>query len=276
MTTATTSSAMKEVSKESANELSSSSEWLQDLEDEEEEEEGKEEEEEGKEEGGENEATEERRQQEISDLKTDSVPISAGSDEAASCTITASVSSSTSTGHETDSTVSAVSSSSSLTMSTTPVPVAAATVPAAAHNPLFHGCRSVEAYQRLNYIDEGTYGLVFRAKDKQTGEEVALKQIKFDARHTSKVGFPITALRETNILLALHHPNIVRVKEMVVGSSVDKIYMVMEFLENDLKACMDMSKTPFSVSEVISGLWWFVSYLTKLLMCVYICVCICV
>mgnify|MGYP003385184112 CR=1 FL=1 len=71
---------------------------------------------------------------------------------------------------------------------------------------------------------QGTYGLVFRAQDKVTGEEVALKQIKFDARHTSKVGFPITALRETNILLALNHPNIVRVKEMVVGSSVDKVH----------------------------------------------------
>ena len=93
---------------------------------------------------------------------------------------------------------------------------------------------------------------MFRAKDKQTGEEVALKQIKFDARYTSKVGFPITALRETNILLALSHPNIVQVKEMVVGSSVDKIYMVMEYLENDLKACMEMSKSPFSISEVSS------------------------
>jgi serine/threonine protein kinase len=105
-------------------------------------------------------------------------------------------------------------------------------------------------YVTMHLQLQGTYGLVFRAKDKKTGEEVALKQIKFDSRHTSKVGFPITALRETNILLALRHPNIVRVKEMVVGSSVDKIYMVMEFLENDLKACMDMSKTPFSISEV--------------------------
>jgi len=36
-------------------------------------------------------------------------------------------------------------------------------------------------------------------------------------------GFPITALRETNILLALRHENIVRVKEMVVGSSKEKV-----------------------------------------------------
>jgi hypothetical protein len=31
------------------------------------------------------------------------------------------------------------------------------------------------------------------------------------SRETQKEGFPITALRETNVLLSLHHPNIVRV-----------------------------------------------------------------
>lgn len=49
-----------------------------------------------------------------------------------------------------------------------------------AHIPLFHGCRSVENYQRLNYISAGTYGVVFRAMDKASGDVVALKQIKFD------------------------------------------------------------------------------------------------
>jgi hypothetical protein len=39
-------------------------------------------------------------------------------------------------------------------------------------------------------------------------------------------GFPITALREINVLVALKHPNIVQVKEMVVGSSVDKVGLV--------------------------------------------------
>lgn len=36
-------------------------------------------------------------------------------------------------------------------------------------------------------------------------------------------GFPITALRETNVLLSLQHPNIIRVREMVVGSSLDQV-----------------------------------------------------
>lgn len=48
------------------------------------------------------------------------------------------------------------------------------------HNPLIHGCRGVDNYQRLNYISAGTYGVVYRAQDKTTGDIVALKQIKFD------------------------------------------------------------------------------------------------
>lgn len=91
--------------------------------------------------------------------------------------------------------------------------------------------------------------MVFKARCRETGEIFALKQIKFGPE-TSKVGFPITALREINILLALQHPNIVRVKEMVVGSSIDSIYMVMEYCENDLKKCMQTSKQSFSTAEV--------------------------
>jgi Protein kinase domain len=77
------------------------------------------------------------------------------------------------------------------------------------HNPLHHGCRSVDEYIRLNFIDQGTYGVVFRARCKRTGKIYALKQVKI-GKEAAKVGFPVTALRETNILLALKHPNIVR------------------------------------------------------------------
>jgi cell division cycle 2-like protein len=122
---------------------------------------------------------------------------------------------------------------------------------ARAHNPIFDGCRSVDCYQRLNFIDQGTYGMVFRAKCKITNELYALKQVKLGAE-TNKVGFPVTALREINILLALQHPYIVRVKEMVVGSSIDKVYMVMEYCENDLKTCMKLNKQSFSTAEVKS------------------------
>jgi cell division cycle 2-like protein len=67
--------------------------------------------------------------------------------------------------------------------------------------------------------------------------------------HVEHTGFPITALRETNILLALQHPNIIRVREMVVGSSVDKVFMVMDYMENDLKYSMDSMSQPFTLAE---------------------------
>ncbi|KAK4488778.1 hypothetical protein RD792_004565 [Penstemon davidsonii] len=124
--------------------------------------------------------------------------------------------------------------------------------PEPAHPPqrsvnMLQGCRSVDEFERLNKIDEGTYGVVYRAKDKKTGEIVALKKVKMEKE---REGFPLTSLREINILLSFHHPSIVDVKEVVVGSSLDSIFMVMEYMEHDLKALMETIKQPFSQSEV--------------------------
>uniref|UniRef100_A0A663LUY6 cyclin-dependent kinase n=1 Tax=Athene cunicularia TaxID=194338 RepID=A0A663LUY6_ATHCN len=106
----------------------------------------------------------------------------------------------------------------------------------------FQGCRSVEEFQCLNRIEEGTYGVVYRAKDKKTDEIVALKRLKMEKE---KEGFPITSLREINTILKAQHPNIVTVREIVVGSNMDKIYIVMNYVEHDLKSLMETMKQPF-------------------------------
>ncbi|XP_022738343.1 cyclin-dependent kinase G-2-like isoform X2 [Durio zibethinus] len=111
------------------------------------------------------------------------------------------------------------------------------------------GCRSVFEYERLNKISEGTYGIVYRAKDKM-GEIVALKKVKIlDRRDLEEYGFPLTSLREINILASFHHPSIVKVKEVVVDDH-DNVYMVMEYMEHDFKGLMDSMKRPFSTSDV--------------------------
>ncbi|KAJ0493584.1 putative protein-serine/threonine kinase CMGC-CDK-PITSLRE family [Helianthus annuus] len=125
----------------------------------------------------------------------------------------------------------------------TPEPV----VPSQRSVNMLQGCRSVDEFERLNKIDEGTYGVVFRAKDKKTGEIVALKKVKMEKE---REGFPLTSLREINILLSFNHPSIVDVKEVVVGRNLDSIFMVMEYMEHDLKALMETMKQPFSQSEV--------------------------
>lgn len=90
-------------------------------------------------------------------------------------------------------------------------------VPPRAHHPSIQSSRSVYCYERLNQIEEGSYGVVFRARDKETGEIVALKKLKLDEE---KYGFPITALREINALMSCRHENVVRIREVVVGDTL--------------------------------------------------------
>lgn len=83
-------------------------------------------------------------------------------------------------------------------------------------------CRHVEtSYERLNHIEEGSYGIVSRARDLDTGEIVALKRLKLE-RETD--GFPITSLREvTTLMAARDHPNIVRLREVVMGDTLKEL-----------------------------------------------------
>ena len=113
---------------------------------------------------------------------------------------------------------------------------------------MLNECRSVENYEKLNRISEGSYGVVYRAKNRATGEICALKKVKLDKERD---GFPLTSIREINVLLSLSHPSIVNVSEVVVGSSLDAVFMVMEYADHDLKGVMDKRMTdPFTISEV--------------------------
>ncbi|PVZ96478.1 hypothetical protein BB558_007639 [Smittium angustum] len=113
---------------------------------------------------------------------------------------------------------------------------------------IISSCRSVDkCYEKLNRIEEGTYGIVYRARDIQTGEIVALKHLKLA---NEKNGFPITSLREIYTLLLAKHPNIVNVREIVSGSSLNSIYLVMDYIDHDLKALITDMPSVFLQSEI--------------------------
>ncbi|KAF8764418.1 Cyclin-dependent kinase 11B like protein [Argiope bruennichi] len=115
------------------------------------------------------------------------------------------------------------------------------------YRPAIHGCRSIESFQSLKKIEEGAYGVVYQAKDKRTDEIVALKRLKIEKENN---GFPITALREIKLLQKVQHPNVVAVKEVVFGTDMNNIYIVMDFIEYDLKSVMRNMEQPFSIGEV--------------------------
>jgi cyclin-dependent kinase len=69
----------------------------------------------------------------------------------------------------------------------------------------------MERYVKLEKIGEGTYGIVYKAKDRVTGQIIALKRIRLEAEDE---GIPSTAIREISLLNELRHPNIVRYDEI--------------------------------------------------------------
>lgn len=105
-------------------------------------------------------------------------------------------------------------------------------VPPRTHHYPIIPSRSVFCYERLNQIEEGSYGIVYRAKDKQTGDIVALKKLKLDEE---KNGFPITALREINALMTCRHENVVGIREVVVGDTLTQYVQPAPRLKKDLQ-----------------------------------------
>ncbi|GAB2221334.1 hypothetical protein Droror1_Dr00012509 [Drosera rotundifolia] len=116
---------------------------------------------------------------------------------------------------------------------------------------MLQGCRDVSEYDRVGRISEGAYGIVFKARDKKTGEIVALKKLKLGG--AEREGFPVYFLREINCLMSFNHPSIINVKEVVIDDSdvgFGNVFMAMEYMEYDLKALMEARKQHFSQSEV--------------------------
>ena len=71
------------------------------------------------------------------------------------------------------------------------------------------GLTGMDRYEKIEKngsLGEGTYGVVYKAKDLQTGNIVALKRIRLEVEDE---GVPSTAMREISILKELNHPNIV-------------------------------------------------------------------
>lgn len=94
----------------------------------------------------------------------------------------------------------------------------------------------LDNYSRLEKIGEGTYGVVYRAKEIKTGTEVALKRIRLDG---DAEGVPSTAIREVSLLMELRHANIVQLLDVIHVKT--KLYLIFEFLYKDLKKYMDQT-----------------------------------
>ncbi|XP_040521795.1 cyclin-dependent kinase 13 isoform X10 [Gallus gallus] len=119
------------------------------------------------------------------------------------------------------------------------------------------GKRCVDKFDIIGIIGEGTYGQVYKARDKDTGELVALKKVRLD---NEKEGFPITAIREIKILRQLNHQSIINMKEIVTDKEdaldfkKDKgaFYLVFEYMDHDLMGLLESGLVHFNENHIKS------------------------
>lgn len=88
-------------------------------------------------------------------------------------------------------------------------------------------------YEKINHIGEGTFAHVYKARDKETNIEVAIKKIKIGNYQEAQDGVNRTALREIKILLELHHENVVTLLDVFDKDS--SISLVFNLMETDLE-----------------------------------------
>ncbi|XP_037283823.2 cyclin-dependent kinase 2 [Rhipicephalus microplus] len=108
-------------------------------------------------------------------------------------------------------------------------------------------------FQKIEKIGEGTYGVVYKARDRATGRFIALKKIRLE---NEVEGVPSTAIREIALLKELRHPNVVRLLDVVPCDQ--KLYLVFEYMAEDLKKHIDRAascKSSLAVNLVKSYLW---------------------
>eukprot|EP00268_Persea_americana_P063250 TRINITY_DN818_c3_g1_i3.p1 TRINITY_DN818_c3_g1~~TRINITY_DN818_c3_g1_i3.p1 ORF type:complete len:280 (-),score=37.85 TRINITY_DN818_c3_g1_i3:2643-3482(-) len=102
----------------------------------------------------------------------------------------------------------------------------------------------MDRYKIIKEVGDGTFGSVWRAIYKHTGEVVAIKKMKRKYYSWDEC----MNLREVKSLRKMNHPNIVKLKEVI--REHDILYFVFEYMDCNLYQLMKDRGKLFSESEV--------------------------
>ncbi|PWY86856.1 serine/threonine-protein kinase pef1 [Aspergillus heteromorphus CBS 117.55] len=102
------------------------------------------------------------------------------------------------------------------------------------------------SFQQLEKLGQGTYATVYKGRNRQTNEFVALKEIHLDCEE----GAPSTAIREISLMKGLTHENILSLQDVV--NVEDKLVLVFEYMDKDLRSYMDAQGHPLDIMTIKS------------------------
>ncbi|CRK86959.1 CLUMA_CG000775, isoform A [Clunio marinus] len=110
----------------------------------------------------------------------------------------------------------------------------------------------VQKYEKISFLGEGQFALVYKARNIENEEIVAVKKIKVGSREEARDGINRTALREIKLLQELSHENVLGLLDVFGHKS--NVSLVFEFVDTDLEVIIKDTKivlTPANIKSYI-------------------------
>ncbi|KAM7259956.1 hypothetical protein ACFE04_015697 [Oxalis oulophora] len=101
----------------------------------------------------------------------------------------------------------------------------------------------MDKYKCLGEIGSGSYGVVFKALNNDSGETVAIKKLKYKCGSWNEC----LNLREVKFLRKLNHPNIIQLRELIHDQH--HLFMVFEYMDSDLSQLILARRQGFPLLE---------------------------
>lgn len=102
----------------------------------------------------------------------------------------------------------------------------------------------MEKYKVIKQLGGGTFGTVCQAKNSQTGEVVAIKELKQPYQSWSRC----IELQEVKSLAKLNHPNIVKLLEVIKQNN--KLFLVFEYMDQNILQLLKSKLEKRTVNEI--------------------------
>ncbi|XP_055698079.1 cyclin-dependent kinase 7 [Phlebotomus papatasi] len=103
-------------------------------------------------------------------------------------------------------------------------------------------------YEKLDFLGEGQFATVYKARDVDTDRIVAVKKIKIGSREEAQDGINRTALREIKLLLELHHENVIGLLDVFGHKS--NVSLVFDFMDTDLEVIIKDQKIVLTPANI--------------------------
>lgn len=105
-------------------------------------------------------------------------------------------------------------------------------------------------YEKIDFLGEGQFATVYKAKDTQLDRIVAVKKIKIGSREEAQDGINRTALREIKLLHELLHENVIGLLDVFGHKS--NVSLVFDFMDTDLENIIKDTKIVLTPANIKS------------------------